>query len=164
MTWQVEIIITPRHLDDQQLGQLAEALVGAAFTYDQDTGTVSVRVAVNAKTQAEAVRAASARFAEVARTTLGEVVPYVGIRVARGDNDPAPRGPELVGYTEIAALLGHMKGKPLSRQRARELAEEHDDFPAPVARLSMGPVFTLASVLEFGRNWEARTGRPRIGR
>lgn len=49
---------------------------------------------------------------------------------------------ELVGIAEIGELLG------VSRQRVTQLAKR-DDFPAPIARLRMGPVWTLKAV----RGW-----------
>jgi hypothetical protein len=56
--------------------------------------------------------------------------------------------PELVGATEIAALLG------VTRQRVQQLAAG-PDFPAPVADLTMGKVWVLDDV----RAWADRTGR-----
>ena len=52
------------------------------------------------------------------------------------------RFPKLAGLAEVASLAG------VSRQRAAQLAN-HPDFPAPVARLAMGPVWREADVQKF---------------
>ena len=48
----------------------------------------------------------------------------------------------LAGLAEIAGLAG------VSRQRASQLAG-HPDFPAPIARLAMGPVWRESDVQAF---------------
>ena len=50
--------------------------------------------------------------------------------------------PKLAGLAEIAGLAG------VSRQRAGQLAN-HPDFPGPVQRLAMGPVWREADVKTF---------------
>lgn len=52
------------------------------------------------------------------------------------------RLPKLAGLAEIASLAG------VSRQRAGQLAA-HPDFPGPVQRLAMGPVWRESDVLRF---------------
>lgn len=52
------------------------------------------------------------------------------------------RFPKLAGLAEIAGLAG------VTRQRASQIAA-HPDFPAPVARLAMGPVWREADVQKF---------------
>ena len=58
----------------------------------------------------------------------------------------------LMGLTEIATLLG------VSRQRAGQLASS-EVFPAPTARLGMGPVWESADVVR----WAQETGRDVMG-
>lgn len=53
-----------------------------------------------------------------------------------------PKFPKLAGLAEIASLAG------VSRQRASQLAN-HPDFPEPVQRLAMGPVWREADVTKF---------------
>jgi len=66
-----------------------------------------------------------------------------------------PRPQDLVGAAAAAQLLG------VSRQRVGQLAER-PDFPAPIARISAGPVWTRASVHAFMQRWARKiTGRPR---
>ena len=55
---------------------------------------------------------------------------------------PKDKFPKLAGLAEIASLAG------VSRQRAGQLAN-HPDFPEPVERLAMGPVWLEADVKKF---------------
>ena len=58
---------------------------------------------------------------------------------------PGPDGnciPKLAGLAEVAGLAG------VSRTRAGQLAN-HPDFPEPVQRLAMGPVWLEADVQAF---------------
>lgn len=67
----------------------------------------------------------------------------------------SPQPHDLVGAAEAALVLG------VSRQRVGQLAER-PDFPAPIARLSAGPVWTRVSVEVFDQSWSRKiTGRPR---
>ena len=59
--------------------------------------------------------------------------------------------PKLAGLAEVASLAG------VSRQRAGQLAS-HPDFPEPVDRLAMGPVWIEADVAKFLAT-ERRPGR-----
>jgi hypothetical protein len=65
-----------------------------------------------------------------------------------------PSFPQLVGVTEVARLLD------VTRQRASILAQGAE-FPAPVAVLAAGPVWTLPSVRRFTEAWARRAGRPK---
>lgn len=65
-----------------------------------------------------------------------------------------PDTAELVGPGEVAELLG------VSRQRVHQLSGQHADFPAPYARLGIGPVWMLPAVEAFERRWSRKPGRP----
>ena len=65
-----------------------------------------------------------------------------------------PNFPEVVGVSEIAELIG------VTRQRASAIAKRAD-FPAPVATLSAGPVWTRVSLNRFVEEWPRKEGRPR---
>ena len=64
-----------------------------------------------------------------------------------------PNFPELVGVSELAALLG------VSRQRASAVAKG-PTFPKPVASLHSGPVWTKPSVGRYVASWPRKPGRP----
>jgi hypothetical protein len=61
---------------------------------------------------------------------------------------------ELVGVTEVAQELG------VSKQRVSELRAV-EVFPAPIAELAAGPVWTRRSLTAFLSTWQRRPGRPR---
>ena len=83
------------------------------------------------------------------------IVRAEALTYAEHDADLArPLIPELVGIAEIADILG------VNRQRASALQTRHD-FPAPVAHLKMGPVWTRTSLANFADTWERKPGRPR---
>lgn len=65
-----------------------------------------------------------------------------------------PNFPELVGIAEVAEILG------VTRQRASQL-QTKATFPAPVAVLKAGPVWTRPSLNAFAEQWERRPGHPR---
>lgn len=57
---------------------------------------------------------------------------------------------EVVGVPEIAQLLG------VSRQRVYQLIEAYEDFPAPVATLAVGRIWSRAAVAEWNRSHDER--------
>lgn len=84
-------------------------------------------------------------------------LPIVELQVLTDDEQDrrlaVPAIPELVGVTEIAEDLG------VSRQRAHQLTKR-PDFPAPIAKLQAGPVWTRPSLDRFVEQWrEAKPDR-----
>jgi hypothetical protein len=61
---------------------------------------------------------------------------------------------QFVGVAEVATEL------EVSRQRVSELRSRHD-FPAPIAELASGPVWTMSSLRRFVAEWPRKPGRPR---
>ena len=61
----------------------------------------------------------------------------------RPAGDYPNRIPPLAGLAEVAILAGHK-----SRSRAGQIAA-HPDFPEPIQRLAMGPVWLESDVKEF---------------
>jgi hypothetical protein len=61
--------------------------------------------------------------------------------------------PEVVGVSEIATLIG------VTRQRASALARSVG-FPAPIAVLRSGPIWTRPSLNHFLESWPRKGGRP----
>jgi predicted DNA-binding transcriptional regulator AlpA len=62
---------------------------------------------------------------------------------------PKKKQLDLVGVTEIAAMLG------VSRQRIDQLIRTHPDFPRPVAELVAGRIWLRPDI----ETWARRTGR-----
>lgn len=58
------------------------------------------------------------------------------------------RIPKLAGLAEVAALLAERAGREVTRSYAGHVAA-HPDFPEPVQRLAMGPVWIEADVRKF---------------
>jgi predicted DNA-binding transcriptional regulator AlpA len=56
---------------------------------------------------------------------------------------------DLVGAAEIAELLG------ITRQRVDQISRTHADFPAPLAELKSGRIWSREAV----EAWAKRTGR-----
>lgn len=161
--WSAQVTsVTFAPLTDEQRGELAAKLDGTMLD-DAATGGTAYTFTVEADSRKTAAQAATRTFTAASRDALGEALPFMGVIIAKPDKAATLTLPSAVGYMEIAAILGHAKGagKPLSRQRAREIAEEHPGFPAPFARLATGPVFLLEDVMAFAKNWEAKSGRPR---
>ena len=59
----------------------------------------------------------------------------------------------LVGVGEAAAMLG------ISKQRVNVLSKRQD-FPAPLVRLTSGPVWRGGDLSTFAEGWQRKGGRP----
>jgi predicted DNA-binding transcriptional regulator AlpA len=139
---------------------LIDAEAQIAITEELNAG-VMVDTATNLLTAVYQVTAPTLRMAvdEAFRAARALPAKPTGLQVLRIEDWIAeqenPRPQDLVGATEAAHLLG------VSRQRVAQLAER-PDFPAPIARISAGPVWTRASVHAFMKRWARKiTGRPR---
>jgi len=79
----------------------------------------------------------------------------VSLSARRADQpDDLPGLPDLLGVAEVAKRLD------VSKQRAAELARTHRLFPAPLAELASGPVWTAWQIGSFERSWTRKPGRP----
>lgn len=61
--------------------------------------------------------------------------------------------PVIVGAADVADILG------VSRQRVHQLAQTAS-FPAPIARIKMGPLWDETAILTFAGRWQRKPGRP----
>lgn len=66
----------------------------------------------------------------------------------------APTIPELASATDAAHILG------VSRQRIYQLRTNHPRFPAPIAEVALGPLWTRDAIEWFGTIWTRQPGRP----
>ena len=48
----------------------------------------------------------------------------------------------------------------VTRQRVHQLSGQHPEFPAPYARLGVGPVWTRPTIEAFQQRWTRKPGRP----
>lgn len=150
--WSVSVTapVSP-DLDMDALAEVAEKL-RAGITHDGARHLLTADYSVTATTlrraTEEALRAARALPAEPTQIRVLSLDDWVSEQ-----KSPQPR--DLVGAAEAAVLLR------VSRQRVGQLAER-PDFPAPIARLSAGPVWTRSSIEAFDQSWSRKiTGRPR---
>jgi hypothetical protein len=149
--WSVQVSASANHIGPDAQAELTEKL-NAGVLVDSSTDLLTAVYQVTAPTlrQAtdEALRVARALLAKPTKLQVQPLEDWMAEQ-----KRPQPR--DLVGAAEAAHLLG------VSRQRVGQLAERAD-FPAPIARLSAGPVWTRASIELFNQNWERKiTGRPR---
>ncbi len=152
-SWSVQVEAGPpdHPLTDDDMMDITHAVAGVCtFTPDR----IAAAFHLDAPTLRQAVDQALRRAA----TGLPSR-PHT-IRVLPTDRYAAevehPEHLDLVGATEAAEILG------VSRQRVGQLARDHAGFPAPIASLAAGPVYTRASIVAFDARWERRrTGRPR---
>lgn len=161
MTQQWHVIATfdrPGEVDDDQREALAGALPGFGIVTDDGQRRLQVEGDVEAGTIRQAtdagLKAVRAAWAEA----FGVAADPVGLRVlttaAHEEEIAHPAGSDLIGYTEIAQMLG------VSKQRAGQLAEL-TDFPAPLASPAMGPIYTRGAVEVWASSWTRKPGRPR---
>lgn len=151
---------------DEGLLDLAEALDEhhAAISASTDNTRVSITISIDDDTDnlTGAGRGAIAEAETLVAKALadtgfsgGTVARIDAMTYAEQDRDLAtPNFPELVGIAEVAQILG------VTRQRASQL-QTKTTFPAPVAVLKAGPVWTRPSLNAFAEQWERRPGHPR---
>lgn len=117
-----------------------------------DTHTYSATVTIEANTLRQAVAAA---LELVEGSTDQKATGIEVLDVATHDHRvEQPSIPELVGYAEIADLLG------VSQQRARQLPDLAG-FPAPVVVVRAGPLRVRSQVEGWAATWQRKVGRPR---
>lgn len=143
---------------------LTEALVdldpgcGATAYVDGERGMVGATFAVEADSAEAAVALASSTFRAAAERTMGGDVAIVSVDAKTAEEADrelaeAPGHLDLVGTKEIAEMLG------VTKQRVSDLART-DRFPAPVAHLAVGRIWTRPSIGHFLDEWDRRPGRP----
>ncbi len=95
--------------------------------------------------------------AEKAGLHLGDVRRLEVLTEAALVQQLAEPEPTYAGVTEVAELLG------VSKQRVSELRTSAA-FPAPIAELAAGPVWSVPTLTRFIDTWERKPGRPRKNR
>lgn len=148
---------TPDDYDTDSLDLVHEHLAGHQAAVGREPGpehTWSATVTLEANT----LRQATATALELVEGATGErpngveVLPQETADLRAG----FPSIPPLVGYAEIADMLG------VSRQRAAQLAAEHDTFPQAVVTTAAGPLRVRSQVEAWGRNRNRKPGRPKL--
>lgn len=159
--WRVEVLwrMDADTLDNDTIEAVADAADDREWTvsrWEYGAGMYIVGY-VNALTVAEA---ADTVYAQVGKFMDTQGVPGHRATVEALPLDIAewradqPTVPELVSAADAAEILH------VSRQRIHQLATSNPQFPAPVARVASGPLWTANAIRHFAEVWERRTGRP----
>lgn len=158
--WTVRVTIaTPAILTEQDLETLADLAdkEDASVANRADGPGYTVTVDVEAQDPLIAGRT-GVRFA---RGTVGADLPgaVVDLRITTPEQYEAealrPDFPPLASAADAAEILG------VSRQRVHQLAKSNTRFPAPIAQVGTGPLWTVPAIEHFDRTWERKPGRPR---
>lgn len=163
--WTVTIDATPGYADvddfDEALIDIAHTLadqhaaISSTTTNDRISITLSIDDATDAGTAIDQARWIAHDAMEKHGLFGWSPVHIEAMTYAEHDAALARPGlPELVGVAEIADILD------VSRQRASEL-QTRAGFPAPIAVLRSGPVWTRPSLTRFAESWTRTPGRPR---
>lgn len=164
-TWQCTVdLITTTSPTEDQVDDVVTALQGhgAALSAGPDDARVGVVLTINdAAVAAQAAAAATSAVRHALATAGLQIRADVGVE-AISDQEAdrrladrpvvSPAIPDLVAAGDAAVLLG------VSRQRVHQL-RALSQFPRPVAELTIGPLWTRASIEHFGRVWDRKPGR-----
>lgn len=150
--WHVRVDMPAADVDDVHGLELLDALGDLHPGLIPTSDALMVTVTVEAATLRQAIATALQRV----ETTIGGKAHGVEAitldEIERRLTEPVI--PDLVGYIEIADMLG------VSRQRARQLADAAG-FPPAVVTTASGPLRVRAAVEEWAKTWRRQGGRPR---
>ena len=135
----------PEDVADEFLDELVMFHVGAfscvgpgRFGTTISVQAPTLRAATDQATRAVVAAASKAGHREIFLLEVAVIDEETGH--ARLDE---PLFPEMLGYSQIARLAG------VSRQRIRQLAKEHPQFPGPFLETEYGPLFHKDAVTLF---------------
>lgn len=152
-SWTAQTVCTATALSPDDIADLSVNLPGA-LSYDGVTGRLKAVFELEAPTLKRATSLALRRATEALPGKPSEVLVQTTDRFAADLKHPAPI--DLVSLGEAADLLG------VSRARVDQLCKARADFPAPLARVGSGPVWTRASIESYKeRAQPLPPGRPR---
>jgi hypothetical protein len=162
--WSVYVELDDTSADEQRCDDLQQRLLALLPASGASVGVeprrdrhLSIQLAITAGSTRRAADEALTAVARAARD-LGLTAHVVAHSVStwqRFEHELAqPLIPELVAYPEIGAILG------VSRQRAREIAETHAEFPPPAVDLPGIKLYVRAAVERFAKGRTRRPGRP----
>lgn len=158
-SWIAQITaLTPALLTEKELVILDEVAErgGGTVANRPDGPGLTLTIGLDEMDTVAAARTAT----ELLHAILGEVATgqVVDLRVCTLERFEADAlradFPPLASASDAAEILG------VSRQRVHQLAASNTRFPAPVARVGTGPLWTVPAIEHFARIWERRPGRP----
>lgn len=150
--WHVRVDIAPRRVDEDRADELLNALGDLRAGIILDDEALIIEVHLEAPTLRQAVSLALQRVEEATGAKATGVEAITREQVERRIMNPPI--PDLVGYAEIAEILG------VSRQRAAQLGDR-PDFPPVAVTTKAGPLRVRAAVEDWATTWERKGGRPR---
>lgn len=157
--WSLRLEAEPASpVTEQQIETLLEELADHAASVSYAPRAIAVRMFVEGTAPEEAIRVGlrvfsrSLKRAGIDASSIVDVEAQAWHDLARAIDEP--NIPELVSVSEVARIL------EVSRQRVSELARS-PEFPAPVARLAVGPIWKKSAILRFLKRWPRKPGRPR---
>lgn len=151
--WTAQTVSIAEDLDPDDVADLAVDL-DAGITYDGETGRLVAVFEVDATSLRAATTAAIRTASDVLPTKPAEISVQTTEQFIIDTEHPTPI--DLAGLGEAAELL------EMSRARIDQLVKApQSGFPAPLARVSSGPVWTRASLEAFKERGRPLPGRPR---
>lgn len=150
-TWDVRVDVPARDLDDDAAAELLEQLHGLRPGIVVGEALLGITLVLEEAT----LRQAIATGLQQVEAATGDKAVGVSARTREETERllARPAIPELVGYAEIADMLG------VSRQRARQLADAAG-FPPAAVTTAAGPLRVRAAVEAWASNWRRQGGRP----
>jgi hypothetical protein len=162
--WSVYVELDDTSADEQRCDDLQQRLLALLPASGASVGVeprrdrhLSIQLAVTAGSTRRAAEEALTAITRVARDAglTAHVVAHSVTTWQRFEHELAqPLIPDLVAYPEIGAIL------EVSRQRAREIAETHAEFPPPAVDLPGIKLYVRAAVERFAKSRTRRPGRP----
>jgi hypothetical protein len=155
--WLVSVSVdTGAELDEQALMKLADAAERRDASVSNRAAGPGFTVTVDVK--ATDPLTAAQDVMQLIRDELGVAASVVDLRITTPEQFEAealrPDFPELASAADAAEILG------VSRQRVHQLAASNTRFPAPIARVATGPLWTVPAIEHFAEVWERKPGRP----
>lgn len=151
--WTAKTVSIAQGLDPDDVADLAVDLDGG-ISYDGETGRLTAVFEVDATSLRAATNAAIRAASDALPTKPTEISVQTTDQFIADTEYPTPI--DLVGLGEAAELL------EMSRSRIDQLMKApQSGFPAPVARVSSGPVWTRESLEAFKGRGRPLPGRPR---
>lgn len=150
--WHVRVDLPAQDVDEDRAIELLDQLgdLRAGVIPVDDALVVTVNVEAGSLRQAIATALQHVEAATGSKAVGIEVLTHEHIERRLTEPDI----PDLVGYVEIADMLG------VSRQRARQLADL-EGFPPAVVTTASGPLRVRAAVEEWSKTRRTTGGRPR---
>lgn len=146
-TWNVRVGYQQTDLSDpDQIGDVLEALEAHSAVASVQKRGATVALFVDADTVTDAITRAIGLVRDATTGTQGFEVVMIEAKTEQAfmAELAEPLFPPMVGYAEIAEMLG------VSRQRVHQLASK-EGFPSPVIETRQGPLMLEAAVTEWIR-------------